>query len=154
MPKPDWSPLLLTAVMYTGHFSVYRTSIVRQLGGLRSRYDLSQDYDLALRVADLNPRVAHIRGYHYGWRMISGSGSVGGKPHARETNIAALQDALDRRGWGGKAVALPTANRALRAVSDDGPLVSIVIPTGGNVRLLAQCLSSIFGRTLYRNFEV
>ena len=154
MPKPDWSPLLLTAFMYTGHFSVYRTSIVRQLGGLRSRYDLSQDYDLALRVADLNPRVAHIRGYHYGWRMISGSGSVGGKPHARETNIAALQDALDRRGWGGKAVALPTANRALRAVSDDGPLVSIVIPTGGNVRLLARCVSSIFERTLYRNFEV
>ena len=154
MPKPDWSPLLLTAFMYTGHFSVYRTSIVRQLGGLRSQYDFSQDYDLALRVADLNPRVAHIRGYHYGWRMISGSASVGGKPHARQTNIAALQDAMDRRGWGGAAVALPTANRALRTVSDDGPLVSIVIPTGGNVRLLAQCVSTIFERTLYRNFEV
>ena len=79
MPKPDWSPLLLTSFMYTGHFSIYRTALVRQLGGLRSRYDLSQDYDLALRVADLNPRVVHIRGYHYGWRMISGSGSVGGK---------------------------------------------------------------------------
>ena len=61
---------------------------------------------------------------------------------------------MDRRGWGGAAVALPTANRALRTVSDDGPLVSIVIPTGGNVRLLAQCVSTIFERTLYRNFEV
>ena len=80
MPKPDWSPLLLTAFMYTGHFSVYRTSIVRQLGGLRSQYDFSQDYDLALRVADLNPRVAHIRGYHYGWTVVRGSASVGGKP--------------------------------------------------------------------------
>jgi GT2 family glycosyltransferase len=154
MPKPDWSPLLLTAFMYTGHFSVYRTSIVRQLGGVRSRYDLSQDYDLALRLADLNPRVAHLRGYHYGWRMVTGSHSVGGKPGARESNIAALQDALDRRGWGGTAVALPTTNRALRAISDDGPLVSIIIPTGGNVPLLARCVSSIFERTLYRNFEV
>ena len=154
MPKPDWSPLLLTAFMYTGHFSVYRTSIVRHLGGLRSRYDLSQDYDLALRVADLNPRVAHVRGYHYGWRMISGSGSVGGKPRARESNIAALQDAMDRRGWGGTAVALPTANRALRTVPEDGPIVSIIIPTGGNVRLLARCVSKIFECTLYRNFEV
>ena len=61
---------------------------------------------------------------------------------------------MDRRGWGGAAVALPTANRALRTVSDDGPLVSIVIPTGGNVRLLAGCVSAIFERTLYRNFEV
>ena len=108
---------------------------------------------MALRVADLNPRVAHIRGYHYGWRMIIGSGSIGGKPQARETNIAALQDALDRRGWGGTAVALPAANRAIR-VSDDSRLVSIVIPTGGNVQLLARCLSTIFGRTTYRNFEI
>jgi O-antigen biosynthesis protein len=154
MPKPDWSPLLLTAFMYTGHFSVYRASIVRQLGGLRSRYDLSQDYDLALRVADLNPRVAHIRGYHYGWRMIAGSASVGGKPRARETNIAALQDALDRRGWGGKAIALPTANRALRTASDGGPLVSIVIPTGGKIPLLSRCVSTIFERTSHQKLEV
>ena len=154
MPKPDWSPLLLTSFMYTGHFSIYRTALVRQLGGLRSRYDLSQDYDLALRVADLNPRVVHIRGYHYGWRMISGSGSVGGKPRARETNIAALQDALDRRGWDGTAVALPTANRAVRKPPENGTLVSIIIPTGGNIQLLAQCLSAIFQNTLYRNFEV
>ena len=33
MPKPDWSPLLLMAFMYTGHFSIYRTSIVRQAWG-------------------------------------------------------------------------------------------------------------------------
>jgi GT2 family glycosyltransferase/SAM-dependent methyltransferase len=154
MPKPDWSPLLLTAFMYTGHFSIYRTSVVRQLGGLRSQYDFSQDYDLALRVADLNPRVAHIRGYYYGWRMISGSAAIGEKPHARESNIAALQDAMDRRGWGGTAIALPTANRALRTISDDRRLVSIVIPTGGNIRLLTRCLSAIFERSLYRNVEV
>jgi O-antigen biosynthesis protein len=154
MPKPDWSSLLLTAFMYTGHFSVYRTSIVRELGGLRSRYDFSQDYDLALRVAESNPRVAHVRGYHYGWRMIHGSASVGDKPLARQSNIAALQDAMDRRGWGGEAIALPTANRAFRPVSDDAPSVSIVIPTGGNVPLLARCVSTILQLTLYPNFEV
>jgi GT2 family glycosyltransferase/glycosyltransferase involved in cell wall biosynthesis len=154
MPKPDWSPMLLTAFMYTGHFSVYRTSIVRQLGGLRSRYDFSQDYDLALRVADLNPRVAHVRGYHYGWRTVEGSAAAGGKAHARESNIAALQDAMDRRGWKGTAIALPTANRALRILGDDGPLVSIIIPTVGNIELLSRSVATIFERTLYRNFEV
>jgi GT2 family glycosyltransferase len=86
--------------------------------------------------------------------MIAGSGSVGGKPRARESNIAALQDALDRRGWGGKSIALPTANRALRPVGNDGPLVSIVIPTGGNVPLLARCVSTIFQRTSYRKSEI
>ena len=47
---------------------------------------------------------------------------------------------------------LPTVLFAPSATTD--PLVSIIIPTGGNVRLLARCLSSIFERTLYRNFEV
>ena len=154
MPKPDWSPLLLTAFMYTGHFSVYRTSIVRQLGGLRSEYDFSQDYDLALRIADLNPRVAHIRGYHYGWRMIAGSHAMGGKVYAREVNIAALQDAIERRGWGGTAVALPQSNRVQQRVEQEQSLVSIVIPTGGNIPMLKRCLDGILFRTNYRNFEV
>jgi O-antigen biosynthesis protein len=154
MPKPDWSPLLLTSFMYTGHFSLYRTSIVRGLGGFRSKYDYSQDYDLALRVADLNPRVAHLRGYHYAWRMIGGSASIGGKRHARASNIAALQDAMGRRGWDGTALALPMTNRVLRRLDRDPPLVSIVIPTGGNVPMLRKCLAAIFNRTDYRNFEV
>ncbi len=154
MPKPDWSPLLLTAFMYTGHFSVYRTTILRKLGGLRSRFDFSQDYDLALRVAELEPKVAHIRGYHYGWRMISGSASVGDKPHARISNIAALQDAIDRRGWKAWAVALPTSNRVLRRPDRDRPLVSIVIPTGGNVSSLRKCIAGIFDGTDYQNLEL
>ena len=79
--------------------------------------------------------------------------AIGEKPRARKSDIAALQDAMDRRGWGGTAVALPAANRAFRALSG-GPLVSIVIPTIGNVQLLAGCVSAIFGCTLYRNFEV
>jgi GT2 family glycosyltransferase len=154
MPKPDWSPLLLTAFMYTGHFSVYRTSVVRQLGGFRSHYDYSQDYDLALRVAETDPKVAHIRGYHYGWRMTAGSASIGDKPHARASNIAALQDAMDRRGWNRTAIALPSANRVLQRFDGDQPLVSIIIPTGGNIPMLKKCMAGILEDTDYRNLEV
>jgi FkbM family methyltransferase len=153
MPKPDWSPLLLTAFMYTGHFSVYRASIVRQLGGLRSRYDLAQDYDLVLRVADLNPKVAHIRGYHYGWRMVRGSASLGGKPNARERNIAALQDAIDRRGWNGTVAALPTANRVVRPIEHEQSLVSIIIPSDNSTHI-EECIKSIRGSTGYPEWEI
>jgi FkbM family methyltransferase len=152
MPKPDWSPLLLTAFMYTGHFSVYRTALVRQLGGLRSRYDFSQDYDLALRVAELDPKVAHIRGYHYGWRMVSGSASVGDKPDARQSNIAALQHAIDRRGWNGTAVALPTSNRVLRPIEQE-QVVSIIIPSDDATQI-QQSVKSILTHTSYRHFEI
>jgi GT2 family glycosyltransferase len=154
MPKPDWSPLLLTAFMYTGHFSIYRKSIVHRLGGFRGHYDYSQDYDLALRVAESHPKVVHIRSCHYGWRMTAGSASVGDKPHARASNIAALQDAINRRGWNRTAVALPSANRMVQRFDGEQPLVSIVIPTGGNIPMLKKCLVGILQDTDYRNLEV
>lgn len=151
--KPDWSPMLLTAFMYTGHFTVYRASLVHDVGAFRSRYDFSQDYDLALRIADGNPVVRHVGECLYGWRMIAGSAAVGDKPDARNSNIAALQDAMDRRGWNGRAIALPTANRARRNIVQNA-LVSIVIPTGGKFELLQGCLSAICGRSTYRNIEI
>ncbi len=151
--KPDWSPLLLTSVMYTGHFSVYRTALVRDLGGFRSEFDFSQDYDLALRVAERQPVVKHLRHLIYGWRMIPGSASAGGKPAARASNIAALQAAVDRRGWEGGATALPFANRVVRAMPEPKPLVSIVLPSD-NADHVLQAVMSIVAHTTYDAYEI
>ena len=150
--KPDWSPLLLTSVMYTGHFSVYRTALVRDAGSFRSQFDFSQDYDLALRVAERSPRVEHVRKVLYGWRMIAGSAAAGGKPDARLTNIAALQSALDRRGWDGTAQALPQANRAVRLLPDP-PLVSIIVPSDDAAHIL-QTVMSLVAHTSYDPYEI
>jgi GT2 family glycosyltransferase len=144
---------LLTSFMYTGHFSVYRAALVRELGGFRTEFDFSQDYDLALRVAECSPVVAHLRQYHYGWRLIGGSAAVGDKPHARQSNIAALQAAMNRRGWGGEAIALPTANRARRSFQRDPPLVSIIVPTD-NSDHISQTITSIVSSTCYRRYEI
>jgi glycosyltransferase involved in cell wall biosynthesis len=48
--KPDWSPELLISHMYIGHLTMYRTSLIQEIGGFRSQYDFSQDYDLILRL--------------------------------------------------------------------------------------------------------
>jgi len=152
--KPDWSPLLLLNFMYSGHLSVYRKSLVESVGGFRSRYDLSQDYDLALRVAERAPKVAHIEECLYGWRMIPGSAAGGDKPDARRSNIAALQDAADRRGYGGVAIALPTANRVKRSTSAKRPLVSIVVPSAGDHHRLQETIDSIRSLTTYDKYEL
>lgn len=150
--KPDWSPLLLLNYMYTSHLSVYRRSLVIKMGGFRSAYDYSQDYDLALRVAETDPKVAHVDRYLYGWRMIEGSASMGGKPNARISNLGALQDAAERRGWDGEAVALPASNRLVRTF-DDQPLVSIIIPSDNPLHI-RTAIQSIYDHTTYDNFEI
>ena len=151
--KPDWSPLLMLNYMYTGHFTLYNADLVRRVGGFRSQFDFSQDYDLALRVAEYTSRVHHVDKYLYGWRMIEGSSSQGGKPEARLTNIAALQDAAERRGWGGHAVPLPTANRLERPGAGQGSLFSIVVPSD-NRSNIETTIRSICETSTYPKFEI
>jgi O-antigen biosynthesis protein len=152
--KPDWSPILLLNFMYTGHLSVYRKALIARVGCFRSEFDFSQDYDLALRVSEQQPKVSHIEECLYGWRMIAGSASVGDKPDARLSNIAALQAAADRRGYGGVAIALPTANRLKRPAPGKRPLVSIVVPSAGKLNRVKATAGSIKSLTTYRNYEL
>lgn len=151
--KPDWSPAMLQNYMYTGHFSVYRRDVVERVGGFRTEYDFSQDYDLALRVTELTSRVHHIPQLIYGWRAIAGSGAAGGKDFARETNISALQDAMRRRGINGTAVPLPTANRVDRRGHMPRPLVSIIIPSD-NRKHIEEAIQSIVAVTDYPHYEI
>ena len=151
--KPDWSPALMFNCMYIGHLTVYRGPLISEVGGLRSRYDFSQDYDLALRVTERRISVQHIDRVLYCWRMTAGSAAAGDKPYARETNIAALQDALDRRGYPAEAVALPTANHARWNRSDLRGRVSVIIPSD-NADHIEECVQSIRDNTTYADYEV
>src|SRR5262249_51385764 len=65
--KPDWCPELLTSYMYLGHLKVYRTSLVRELGGMREGFEGSADYDLALRLTERTDRIRHIPKILYHW---------------------------------------------------------------------------------------
>ncbi|MGT2481423.1 glycosyltransferase family 2 protein [Methylobacterium oryzae CBMB20] len=151
--KPDWSPIHLLSCMYTGHFSIYRKAVVEAVGGFRPDYDFSQDYDLALRVSERDISIIHLRSYLYGWRMIEGSAAQGGKPFARLTNVAALQDALERRGYPGLALGLPSSNVVTRNVAVDQPLISIIIPSDSASNIL-NSITSIVTKTSYPNIQI
>ena len=55
--KPDWSPEFFLGCMYTCHLGVYRTSLVREIGGFRPAFDGAQDYDLVLRFTERTERI-------------------------------------------------------------------------------------------------
>jgi O-antigen biosynthesis protein len=151
--KPDWSPSALFNCMYTGHLSVYKKSLIYRAGGMRTEFDFSQDYDLALRVSALTTNIQHIDRILYGWRMIAGSGAQGGKPYARASNVAALQDALTSRGIPGKAFGEPTANHFRVSLSSMTQKVSIVIPSD-NLNNIQNTIASIEQNTIYKNYEI
>jgi glycosyltransferase involved in cell wall biosynthesis len=151
--KPEWSPRLLFACMYTGHLSVYRKAVVDEAGGFRSQFDFSQDYDLALRVTERTDRIRHLPKVLYHWRTLPESAAGGGKDYARISNIAALQAACDRRGYRAKALALPHANRVVFEPAGAAARVSIIVPTDSRKNVF-HCVELLLRHTDYPAFEI
>ena len=109
--KPDWSPELLDACMYIGHFFVARRTLVEEAGWFRSPFDGSQDHDLALRVSERARGIRHVRQVLYHWRQHPQSTSMNptAKPYAHDAGRRAVADAMKRRG--------------ISATVEDGPLL-------------------------------
>ncbi|MFN2475453.1 MAG: glycosyltransferase [Chthoniobacterales bacterium] len=150
--KPEWSPELLCSFMYIGHLTAYRRGLVKELGGFRKEYDLSQDYDFALRATERAREIVHVPHVCYHWREHPASGSAGGKPDARKTNLAALGDAMRRRNLPAEIVEYPTANRARLTVAP-WPRVSVIVPTDSPTRAQA-CLVDLARSTDYPDLEI
>jgi GT2 family glycosyltransferase/glycosyltransferase involved in cell wall biosynthesis len=149
--KPEWSPELLYSFMYIGHLSVYRRELALALGGFRQQFDLSQDYDFALRATERAREVVHIPHVLYHWREHAASGASGGKPQARKTNIAALVDAVKRRGLDAEVLEYPTANR-VRMCLRNTLRVSVIVPTDSSTRV-EKCVRDLPVVTRYANAE-
>jgi len=150
--KPEWSPELLLSFMYIGHLSAYRRSLALEIDGFRKEFDLSQDYDFALRATERAGSIHHIPHVLYHWREHPASGSTGGKPGARRTNLAALADAMSRRNLAADVLEYPTANRARLKIAR-WPRVSIIVPTDSPTRARA-CLQELPRATKYPDLEL
>jgi glycosyltransferase involved in cell wall biosynthesis len=68
--KPDFDPVRLRGQNYCCHFSVFRNSLLDEIGGFRAGFDGSQDYDLILRASERARKVAHIPAVLYHWRVV------------------------------------------------------------------------------------
>jgi GT2 family glycosyltransferase len=163
--KPDWSPEYFLSCMYTCHLGVYRTEIVKKLGGWRKQFDGSQDYDLVLRIIAGNPKIHHIPDVLYHWRTLAtstASGS-GAKPEAHTRAGEAIQAYIDAIGRKGKVEDGPSNGfHRVRFDIIGNPKVSIVIPSacrlvefkGRQTWLVLECVASIRKMSTYSNIEI
>ncbi|MBX3297270.1 MAG: glycosyltransferase [Acidobacteria bacterium] len=108
MFKPDWSPELMRSLNLITHLCVFRTEVMRAIGGFRTGFEGSQDYDLSLRFIDsISPEtIVHIPHVLYHWRAIPGSVALdsGEKTYAHERARTALTEHYRRSGIAARAV--------------------------------------------------
>lgn len=156
--KPDWSQDLFYSLNLITHLSVYRTSVLRKIGGFRLGTEGSQDYDLALRVIEQIPEthIRHIPHILYHWRAIRGSVAFAAdeKPYAHERARQVIGEHFARRGI--KALVTKgfyTLHRAIYELPKD-TFVSLILLADNNAELLRQTIERILRITDYENFEL
>ena len=156
--KPDWSPDTLLSKMYTGHLTTYRKRLVEEVGGFRTGFEGSQDYDLALRISERTDKIVHLPLVLYHWRIHEESVASGVqvKTYAYDAAKKALTEALARRDEPGTVSQLAKypGNYSVRYTIREHKRVSIVMPTRDHGDDVDVCLRSIFAKSTYPDFEV
>jgi glycosyltransferase involved in cell wall biosynthesis len=165
--KPDFDPVRLRGQNYCCHFSVFRNSLLDEIGGFRTGFDGSQDYDLILRASERARKVAHIPAVLYHWRVVPGSaaGDVHAKPYAYDAGKKAVESHFTRHNISVKVEKLNPGSYQHRFTASDKsmlPHVSIVIPTRGDTSRIwgaATCMventvQNIIDKSTYPSFDI
>ena len=157
--KPDWSPDLMRSQMYVGHLLGFRRSLFWEVGGFRSEFNGSQDYDLFLRMSEKTENIQHVAKICYSWRALPSSTAANpdSKPYAQTAGLMAVSEHLERTFGKGKAEAFETEDLFVYDVRyhlEEKPLVSIIMPTKDAVNYLREVIDSIEEKTEYPNYEV
>jgi O-antigen biosynthesis protein len=159
--KCDFNYDLFLSQNMISHFGVYRTSVMKAVGGFRTGFEGSQDYDLALRVIDHagHHAVHHVPRALYHWRMIPESTAAGheAKPYAHIAAMRALDEHLQRNNIDAHTIHAPGTdafNKVVYALPEALPSVEIIIPTRDSAQLVEQCVESVRNKSSYPNFRI
>ncbi len=142
--RPTFSPEYLRAHPYIVHLIGFRTSFLKELGGLDESLRISQDYDLILRASERAKKIVHIPEMLYRWRIHGTSAGHAMIGKVMETSSGILRRHLQRCGEAGDV----TAGASFNFFDVRYPLapnlkVAIVIPTKNHAELVRACVESI-----------
>lgn len=138
--KPDWSPDLLSSMLYTGRPTLMSLALYKKSGGLMETSETAHEYDLAIRAAHMAKKVAHVPKVLYHNRAESDS--LPKSDDARRSSAVKSEPGL-----------FPGSYR-VRYPIKGWPMVSVILRYKGSPAALERCVSSFIERTTYANREI
>jgi glycosyltransferase involved in cell wall biosynthesis len=132
--KPDWNPDLMRSQNAVNHLCVYRTALVRAIGGFRLGVEGCQDWDLALRVSEKikSSGILHLPYVLYHWRITTQSTALGTGPkeYVSEAGRRVLIDHIQRMGEQADVVPIYGSYFRVRYRLDAPPSVAVISQIG------------------------
>lgn len=153
--KPNWNAELILGHNYITHFVVVKKELLAEVGGLRTEFNGSQDYDFVLRATEKAKKIHHVPGIMYHWRAIESSTALNpeSKGYAYIAGQHTLEAALERRGEKGTVeIAEFYGCYKINYQFDREPKVSILIH--GQTKNISETVNTILSKTYYADYEV
>lgn len=156
--KPDFSPYTLNSANYICHFSIFKKDLMDKLGGFRSEYDGSQDFDIVARASELTNNIVHIPKVLYHWRAHKNSTAQNSdsKPYAFEIGKKVIKDHIKRSLDTDTEVTdgLTPGSYEIKYEVKDNPKVSIIID---GIKMSRNEIKKIIEKikiSTYNNYEM
>ena len=158
--KPDWNLNLFLSQNYICHFVVICKYTFDKYGCFRSECDGAQDWDNLLHIIPKikEKQIHHIDKVLYHWRIHKDSTAldVSIKSSVITASLKALNDYGKRESLAieVKVVEQHYFNLSYKMPKYSRPLVTIIIPTKDNHKILKKCLESLRENTDYNNYRI
>lgn len=155
--KPDWNPDLMRSQNAVNHLCIYRTAVVRDVGGFRLGVEGCQDWDLALRASEKikSSGILHLPYVLYHWRITAQSTALsnGPKPYVTEAGRRVLTDHLQRMGEQAEVVPIYNSYFRVKYRLDSPPPVAIISQVG-TIGAMKRLIESLTDRTDYPDLSL
>ena len=150
--KPDWNVDLMRSQNAVNHLGIYRTAVVREVGGFRIGVEGCQDWDLTLRVSEqiTSSQIHHLPYVLYHWRIAPQSTalSTASKQYVADAGKKVLTDHLQRLGEHAHVVPLYGAYFRVQYRLDSPPSVAVISQVGSTT-VLKRLVNSLTKGTDY-----
>lgn len=156
--KPDFSPYTLNSANYICHFSIFKKELMDKLGGFRSEYDGSQDFDIVARASELTTNIVHIPKVLYHWRAHRNSTAQNSdsKPYAFEVGKKVIKDHIKRSLDTDVEVTdgLTPGSYEVKYKVKGNPKVSIILDGRNSSKKELQSKIEKIKKSTYNNYEI
>lgn len=156
--KPDFSPYTLNSANYICHFSIFKKELMDKLGGFKSEYDGSQDFDIVARASEETKNIVHIPKVLYHWRVHQNStaGNSESKPYAFEVGKKVIKDHIKRMYNTDVEVidGLTPGSYEVKYKVKENPKVSIILDIEELKEQQAKDILKEVEKSTYTNYEI
>lgn len=154
--KGDFNQVLLLAQDCIARLGVYRRDVVQGVGGFREGFRAALDHDLALRCAAASARheIVHVPRVLYHRRATDGAAPTAESVEAARRAVTEHVHRFDAGATVEPAPDWPLGLRVRHSLPSPPPLVSIIICTRDQGKLLRAAIDSIRSRTTYEDHEI